>query len=121
MSNPGLRFVIAGPHAPHEFAGKVIKFVGVSAAPDPANRFQTINGVAVFVLVDEGGIARFLGPASNLVDRSVPGDVFPIGRAGPSHLRFQQAPIVDDVLLEKEGAEERLKKAIDFELGGWAE
>ena len=29
--------------------------------------------------------------------------------------------IVDDVLLEKEGAEERLKKAVDFELGGWAD
>ncbi len=29
--------------------------------------------------------------------------------------------IVDDVLLQKEGAEERLKKAVDFELGGWAD
>ncbi len=29
--------------------------------------------------------------------------------------------IIDDVLLEKEGAEERLKKQVDYLLGGWAE
>ena len=29
--------------------------------------------------------------------------------------------IVDDVLLEKEGAEQRLKQEVDFLLGGWAD
>ena len=29
--------------------------------------------------------------------------------------------IIDDLLLEKEGAGERLKQAVDFELGGWAD
>jgi len=29
--------------------------------------------------------------------------------------------IVDDVVLEKEGAARRLKQAADFELGGWAD
>ncbi len=29
--------------------------------------------------------------------------------------------IIDDVLLEKEGAEERLRKELNFLLGGWAE
>ena len=29
--------------------------------------------------------------------------------------------VVDDVLLEKEGAEQRLKQKVDFLLGGWAE
>lgn len=29
--------------------------------------------------------------------------------------------VVDDVLLEKEGASRRLREAVDFELGGWAD
>jgi len=29
--------------------------------------------------------------------------------------------IIDDVVLEKEGAEQRLKRDVDFLLGGWAE
>ena len=46
-------------------------------------------------------VARLLDPASDLVDRRVPVDVFPVIRARAPHLRLQQPPIVQDVLLER--------------------
>ena len=78
VSNPGLRFEIADPQAAHGLDGEKIQFIGVSAAANPANRFQTIDGVAILVFVDERRVAGFLRPASNLVDRIVPGDVVPV-------------------------------------------
>ena len=35
------------------------------------------------------------------VDGLVPGDVFPMIRARPPHLRLQQAPVVQDVLIQR--------------------
>src|SRR6266576_6819146 len=45
VSNPGLRFEIADPQAAHGLYCEKIQFIGISAATDPADRFQTINGV----------------------------------------------------------------------------
>ena len=83
------------------FDGEKIQFIGVSAAADPTDCLQTIDRVAILIFLDERGVARFLGPASNLVNRLIPGDVFPVIRARTSHLRFQQATLVDDFLLER--------------------
>src|SRR5436190_6395887 len=67
VSNPGLRFEIADPKAAHCLDGKKIQFVSVSASADPANRFQTIDGKAVLVLIDERGIARLLRPTRDFL------------------------------------------------------
>ncbi len=42
-------------------------------------------------------------------------------RDGHQHVHSIATEIIDDVLLEKEGAGQRLKQAVDFELGGWAD
>ena len=47
---------------------------------------------------DERGIARFLGCARDLVVGLVPGDVFPMVRAGAADLRLCQPALVHDVL-----------------------
>src|SRR5262249_52665596 len=57
--------------------------------------------ISIFIFFDEAGVARLLGPASNLIDRLIPRDIVPLSRTGTSHLRFQQASIVNDVLLER--------------------
>src|SRR6185436_8369354 len=101
VSNPGLRVEVADAHAAHGLYGKKVQFIGVSAAADPTDRFQTIDGVAVLIFLDERGVARLLGPASNLFDRLIPRDVFPVSSAGTSHLWFQQATVVDDFLLQR--------------------
>src|SRR5687768_3351840 len=101
VSNPGLRFEIAEPHAAHGFYGEKIQLICVSAAADPTDCFQTIDGIAVFIFFDEGGVARLLGPASNLVDCLVPRDVFPMIGAGTSHLWCRQATRVNDFLLKR--------------------
>src|SRR5215213_3811384 len=101
VSNPGLRFEIAEPHAAHGFYGKKVQLIGISAAADPTDCFQTIDGVAVLIFLDERGVACFLGPARNLIDGLIPRDVVPAIRTGTSHLWLQQATIVDDFLLER--------------------
>src|SRR5205823_7422295 len=67
----------------------------------PANRFETINCVAILVFVYERGVASFLRPASNLINGVVPGDVLPISRTRSSYLRFQQTALINDVLLKR--------------------
>src|ERR1044072_8459326 len=52
VSNPGLRFEIAEPHAAHGVDGEKIQFVCVGAATDPTDCFQTIDRVSILVLLD---------------------------------------------------------------------
>src|ERR1043165_7795584 len=68
VSNPGLRFEVADPHAAHGLYGYKVQFISVSAAADPTDCFQTIDGVAVLIFLDERGVARLLGPASDFID-----------------------------------------------------
>src|SRR4030095_6942651 len=53
VSNPGLRFEIADPHAAHRLYGEKIYFICISASADPTDRLQTVNCITVFVFVDE--------------------------------------------------------------------
>src|SRR5690349_16463980 len=101
VSNSGLRFEIADPEAAHCLDCEKIQFIRVSTAADPTDRFQTVDGVAVFVFLDERVVAGLLGPASDLVNGLIPGDVVPMIRTRTPHLRSQQAPLVDDLLLER--------------------
>src|SRR5678815_5493063 len=101
VSNPGLRFEVADSQAAHSLDRKKIQLIGISAAADPADRFQTINGVAVLVFLDESFVPGLLGPARNLADRILPGDVIPVIRTRTPHLRLQETTIINDVLFER--------------------
>src|SRR6185369_1274969 len=100
VSNPGLRFEIADSQAAHRLDRKKIQFIRISAAADPANSFQPVHGVTVLVLVDECGVASLLGPLSNLINRIVPGNIFPFSPTWPPYLWLQQATFIDDILFE---------------------
>src|SRR6185369_841397 len=53
VSNPGLRFEVAEPHAPHDLYGENIQLIGVSAATDPTDGFQTVDCIAVLIFFDK--------------------------------------------------------------------
>src|SRR6185436_10905398 len=116
VSNSGLRFEVAEPHAAHGLYCQKIQLICISAAADPTDCFQAIDGVAVLIFFDERGVACFLGPTRNLVDRLIPGDVFPVIRTGTSHLRVHETTIVDDFLLQR-GAFWTQRAAIDRMIG----
>ena len=50
---------------------------------------------------DEGVVARLFHLLRDLGVGLIPGNVFPVGGSGTPHLRLQQAPVVEDVLLER--------------------
>src|SRR5256885_12225462 len=79
---------------------QVFELVGVGAAATPGNRFEAIGGAPRGIFLDEGVVASLFDARGNLVDGVVPGNVFPIGAAGPAHLRSEEAPFVHDVLLQ---------------------
>ena len=100
VSNTGLVFQVADPQAAHGLDHQVIELVGIGAAAGPGDALAAVDGVALGVRVDEGFIAGLLHQPPDLVDGGVPGDVLPMVGAGTAHLRLEQAPVVDDVLLE---------------------
>ncbi len=53
------------------------------------------------VLLDKRRVARLLGPLRNLIQRLVPGNVLPVRRARPPHLRLRQPPRIQHVLLQR--------------------
>src|SRR5689334_20803819 len=116
VSNPGLRFEVAEAQAAHCLYGEKIQFVRVSAAADPTDCFHAIDGVTALVFLNERGVACLLGPASNLIDGLVPGDVFPVIRTWTSHSRFHEPTVVDDFLLER-SAFGTQRAAIDWSVG----
>jgi hypothetical protein len=100
VSNSGLVFQVADPQAAHGLDDQKVELVGVGAAAGPGDLFAAVDGVALRVLFDEGVVAGLLYPARDFIQRVIPGDVLPVGGPGAAHLRFQQAPIVEDLLLE---------------------
>src|SRR5262249_17659762 len=80
---------------------QIVEFVRVGATADPGNALAAVYRAAVGVLFDECLVARLLHQLADLVDRLVPGDVFPVIGAGPPDLRLQQAPLVQNVLFER--------------------
>src|SRR6266850_8197012 len=88
------------PQGAHRFHNQIVKLIGVSASADEGEGFQAVYRVARRILFDEGFVAGLLNPGSDLVDGIVPGNILPIGGAGPAYLRLQQTPVVHDLLLQ---------------------
>ena len=101
VSNPGLVFDVADPHAAHRLDDEIVEFVRVGAAAGERDAFAAVDDAAVRVLLDERRVARLLHPLSDLVERLIPADVLPVIRARPPHLGLQQPPIAQDFLLER--------------------
>ena len=101
VSNSGLRFEIADPEAAHCLDREIIQFVGVGTTAGPTNAFAPVYRKAFLVFLHKRFIARFLYPASDFIKRIVPGNIFPVIGTGPTHLRFQQAAVVVNFLLER--------------------
>src|SRR5208283_1207789 len=100
VSNPGLVFQVADPQAAHGLDYQVIELVGVGAAAGPGDALAAVNGVAQGVGSDKAFIAGLLHQAPDLVDGGIPRDVLPVVGSRAAHLRFEQTPVVGDVLLE---------------------
>ena len=83
-----------------DFDDQVVELVGVGAAARPGDAFATVHGVALRVLLDEGFVARLLHPRADFVDGVIPGNVVPVVGTRPAHLRFQQTPLIENVLLQ---------------------
>ena len=107
VSNPGLVFQVADPQAAHRLDDEIIEFVGIGAAAGEGDASQRLTVWPLRVLLDERRVAGLLHPVRDLVDGLIPGDVFPVIRARPPHLRLQQAPIVQDVLLQRSALRDR--------------
>src|SRR5271166_2913921 len=101
VSNPGLVFQVADPQAAHTFDGAIIKLVGIGATAGEGHAFTAVDGVTVGVGFDERVVAGLFDLLRDLSVSLIPGDVFPIGGAGTTDLRFQQAALVENVLLER--------------------
>src|SRR5579883_908701 len=86
--------------APHRLHNEVVELIGVGAAAGEADVLATIHGETVGISFNECIVASFLGFLSDFFDRLVPADVLPVIRAGAAHLRFQQSPLVQDVLVQ---------------------
>src|SRR3984885_10160372 len=52
------------------------------------------------VLFHETSVASFFGPVCNLTESVIPGNVLPVCRAGPTHLRLREAPRVEHILFK---------------------
>jgi hypothetical protein len=100
VSNPGLIFYIGQAQRAHGLHYEIVELVGVGASADPCQAFASVYGAAQRVFFDEGVVARFLDPVADLVDCLGPGNVLPMIGAGPPHLRLEQPPRIQDVLLE---------------------
>src|SRR5258705_13173277 len=101
VSNPGLRLVIAGPHAPHKFSYEIVKFIRICAAADPADCLHSISGTPLCVFFDKGCVARLLYPAGDLIKCAVPGDILPMVRTRASDLRLQKSALVNDFVFKR--------------------
>src|SRR5688572_5558378 len=101
VSNPGLRFEIADPQAAHGFYGEKIQFIGVGASADPTDRLETVDRITILILFDKRLIPSLLNPSGDFAGRIVPANVSPLSRAWSAHLWFEQATIVDDLLLQR--------------------
>src|SRR5208337_4242488 len=88
-------------HAAHGLHHEIVELVGVGAAAGEGDGFAAVYRAALGILLDEGRVARLLGPMGDLVDGLLPRDVFPVVGAGAPYLRFQQPAIVEDVLLQR--------------------
>src|SRR5262249_45412775 len=63
------------------------------------NPFASIRRAALAVLFDKRVVACLLNQACDFLDGVLPRDILPLFRAGPPHLRRQQPPVVQDVLI----------------------
>ena len=77
---------------------------------------SAIDGAALRVGGDERVVARLLDVTRDFVVGLVPGDVFPMIGTRPAHLRFQHAPVVQDVLHQR-GAFGTQRAAVDGMIG----
>src|SRR5215510_8085364 len=68
VSNPGLRFEIAEPHAAHRLYGKKIQLISIGAATDPTDGFESVYRVTTLIFVDKCCVASLLGPAGNFIN-----------------------------------------------------
>src|SRR5262249_43489150 len=68
------------------------------------------------VLLDEGFIACLLDVPRDLVDRLIPGDVFPFLGAGSPNLRLRQTAFVENLVVER-GSLRAQRAAIDGMIG----
>src|SRR5450755_1345272 len=101
MSNSGLVFQSDDAHAAHGFYNQVIELIRIGAAASERNRLAPVDGLAFGIRLDESRVTSLLGPAGDLIDRLVPGDVLPMVGTWTSHSRFQYPPIVLIVLLQR--------------------
>ena len=86
---------------PHGFDGEEIKFVRVGATADPGDRFQAIRGATGRVFFHERGVTRFLHPPADFIERGIPRDVVPMIGTGTAHLRLGEAPLVENIVVER--------------------
>src|SRR5882724_2642392 len=89
------------PQGAHRFHSQIIEFVGVCAAADEGEGFQAVDRVSGGVLFNEVFVAGLLNAGSDFVDSVVPGNVLPVGGAGPANLRLHQTPVVHNFLLQR--------------------
>src|ERR1700726_3705209 len=78
-----------------------MELISVGAAADERDALAAICEVAIGVFFDKGFVAGFLGPARNLIERIVPGNILPIGSSGPPDLRLGESPWIEHILLKR--------------------
>src|SRR5206468_1906808 len=67
----------------------------------PRDTLAAVHDAALIILFNKRLVTSLLDQAGNLVDRVIPRDVLPVIGTRPAHLRFQQATVVQDVLVER--------------------
>ena len=102
VSNPGLVFQVADPQAAHRLDDEIIEFVGVGAAAGPGDAFAAIDGAAAARLSRRRSRRASSSPSARSRRSPDPSEMSSQSiRAGPPHLRLEQPPLVEDVLLER--------------------
>src|SRR6516165_11972894 len=100
VSNSRLVFQVHDPQGAHGLDDEIVELVGVGATTGKGNRFATIHTVSRRIGFDESIVARLLDLRGNLGNRLIPRNVFPFGATRSTHLWFQEAPVVQNILLQ---------------------
>ncbi len=115
MSNSGLVFQVHDPQGAHGFDDEVVEFVGIGTAAGPGDGLAAVDGLSLCIFLDKSIVAYFFDLLRDLVQRGIPGDVFPMIRPGLA-LVASRPSLVQNILLQRSafGAE---RSAIDGMIG----
>lgn len=93
-------FVAHNPQSCHCFHNGLAEFIRISGAAQKRDILASVDNPPLLIQVHKSGVACSFHLARDLIERLVPRDVFPVGLAGPSHLRLGQSPLIHAILLQ---------------------